>query len=607
MPQTRHTHLKKIQMKNIFKYGWLVLLVVAGSATSCKKYLDRTPESAITQRDFYSNAAQVQQALTGVYNAIGARTISPGFNNPTPYYSKLDLFTEIGIERGLSGTIGAGTYNATNGTVAELWAGFYQVIQRANNLLFYMPKAQTVMTEAEYARVIAEAKVLRALAYWHLIVLYGDVPFFTAPPTTPEELYNFTRTSKTTIIDFLLTDLAQAATTLDWNPTQAGRVSRGVAKGVAARLAMEDRRYQVVADITDDIIANGGYNLNPVFQNLFRKAGQTANVNKEIMFYYPFGDADAGSFQYLNLSLGSRNQGGQSSHFPTQFLVDLFECTDGKNIAESPLYNPAKPNANRDPRMRQTVMVPGDTSVVQGFTSMIFNFRDRFVTVYNPTTQLITFPSTIANQDSANIFGPRLNGLGNLWKKYMQDRDINGTAGNLYKVGWVYMRYAEILLLNAEAHLEKGSAASIVATSVNKVRARAGMPNIAPDVLLNPGKLKPLVRREKTVEFANEGIHIADMRRWDNGRYAEKVMPLQLYGEANSNMKFTPGIGLEFVTPAPPPTFDASYQVPIAWPNGDALRLKRELRVFNTNQHILLPIPQGEKDKIPALVQNPNW
>lgn len=593
-------------MKNIFKYG-CILVTGALMLVSCEKYLDRNPESAITQRDFYSNAQQVQQALTGVYNAIGARTISPGFNNPTTYYSKLDLYTEIGLERGLSGTVGSGAYNAANGGVAELWSGFFQVVQRANNLLFYMTKAQSVMTPAEYNRVIAEAKVLRATAYWYLIVLYGDVPFTTTPPATPDELYAFTRTPKATIIDFLLTDLEAAANDLDWTPSQAGRVSKGVAKGIAARLAMEDKRYQYVADITDDIINNSGYSLNPVFQNLFRKAGQTTNQNKEIMFYYPYGDADAGSFQYLQLVQGSRNQGGQSSHFPTQFLVDLFECTDGKTINESPLYNPAKPNANRDPRMRQTVMVPGDTSIVQGFTSMIFNFRDRFVTTFNPTTQAITFPSTIVNQDSANIFGPRLNGMGSLWKKYCQDRDINGTAGNLYKVGWVYMRFAEILLLNAEAHLEKGSANTIVANAVNRVRARAGMPNVALDVQGNITKLRQLVRREKTIEFANEGIHIADLRRWDDGRYAEKVMPLQLYGQANSNMKFTAGVGLEFQVPAPTPVFDATYNVPISWPDGDALRLKRELRIFNPGQHVLLPIPLSEITKVPTLKQNPNW
>lgn len=590
---------------NIIKICLLVL--ISTSIISCKKYLDKTPLSANTSANFYKNAAEVQQALTGVYNAIGARTISPGYSNPTTYYAKMDLFTELGLERGLSGTIASGAYDATNGTVAEIWGGFYQTIQRANNLLYFMVKAKDVMSASEYNRVIAEAKVLRAMAYWHLITYFGDVPFFTAPPANGDEITSFKRTDKKTIINYLLSDLESIVNDLDWNPSQAGRVSKGVAKGIAARLAMLDNNYTYAANITDDIIANGGYGLNPIYQNLFRKAGQAANVSKEIMFYYPFGDADAGSFSYIQLVQGSRNNGGQSSHFPSQFIVDLFECTDGKNIAESPLYNAARPNKNRDPRMAQTVIVPGDTVVVQGSTSIIFDFYDKFLASYNPTTQVITFPSTTANQDSANIFGPRLNGLGNLWRKYCQDRDINGTAGNTYKVGWIYMRFAEILLINAEAHLEKGSAASVIANSINKVRARAGMPNVDAATLANPAKLKQLVRREKMVELANEGLHMADLRRWDNGAYASKVMSVQMYGQANSPMKFTAGVGLEFINPAPAPTFDATYGVPTTWPNADALRLKRELRLFNNPQHLLCPIPQGERDKVPTLTQNTGW
>lgn len=594
-------------MKNIFRLAGMTLVLLSAGIVSCKKYLDRSPLSAVSQRDFYTNAQQVQDALTGVYNAIGARTLSPGFNNPTTYYAKLDLFTELGMERGLSGTIGSGSYDATNGTVAELWAGFYQVIQRANNLLFYMKKAQQVMQPADYKRVIAEAKVLRATAYWYLIALYGDVPYFTTPPASAEEIYSFERTSKSTIIQALLPELEAAAADLDWLPSQPGRVSKGVALGIGARLAMLDKNYSYAASITDNIIANGPYGLNPVYQNLFRLAGQKANAGNEIMFWYPYGESDPGSYSYIQLVQGSRNNGGQSSHFPSQFMVDLFECTDGKNIAESPLYDPARPNKNRDPRMAQTVIVPGDTVVVQGFTSIVFDFYDKFLASYNPATKAITFPSTTTNQDSANIFGPRLNGLGNLWRKYCQDRDINGTAGNLYRVGWIYMRFAEILLINAEAHLEKGDPATTVLAAVNKVRARAGMPNAAPETAADPNKLKQLVRREKMVELANEGLHLQDMRRWDNGAYAGKVMPLQLYGESNSPMKLTPGTGLEFITPAPVPVFDPVYYVPIAWPNADALRLKREKRIFNPNQHILLPIPQGERDKVAALSQNPGW
>jgi starch-binding outer membrane protein, SusD/RagB family len=581
------------------------LAVITVGTTSCKKYLDRLPLDTITSEAFFENATQVNQALTGVYNAYGVRTVSPGFGNPTTYYSKMDLYTEIGLERGLNGTIGSGAYNPSNGSIAEMWGAFYQVIQRANTLIFNMRRAQSVMDPAEYARIEAEAKVLRASAYWYLIVYYGDVPFFTGP-LEQEDFFKATRTPVKQIIDFLIPDLRDAATKLDWQPRDFGRVSRGVALGTAARIAMVDRRYKDVIALTNEVINSNQYNLNPVFENLFRKGGQTSNAGREIMFIYPFGDADGGSFNYLNLVQGSRNQGGQSSHFPSQFLVDLFECRDGLTIDQSPLYNPAQPNKNRDPRMKQTVIIPGDTVVNNAFNSIVFSSTNRRVFLYNPVTRVIT-ESSINSQDSSNIFGPRLNGGGNLFMKYVQDRDVNGGADNLFKVGWIYMRFAEILLLNAEANLEDGAAAGVVATQVNRVRSRAGMPAVDAATLANQAALRALVRREKTVEFANEGIHMADMRRWDNGAYAQKVMATQIYGQPLSNLRLDPALGLIFNNPAPPPVFDPVYRVPVSWPDGDALRLKRELRIFNANQHILCPIPQSEIDKVPTLVQNPNW
>jgi starch-binding outer membrane protein, SusD/RagB family len=574
-------------------------------ASSCKKYLNKLPLDTITSEAFYTTGTQVQQALTGVYSAYGARTISPGFANPTTYYAKMDLHTEIGLERGLNGTIGSGAYNPSDGTIRELWAGFYQVIQRSNSLLFNMTKAQSSMDPGEYARVQAEAKVLRASAYWYLMVYFGDVPFFTGP-LEQSDFFSATRKPRKDIVDFLVADLKAAAPVLAWLPTEQGRVSRGVALGTAARIAMVDRRYQEVITLTNEIIATSPYNLNPSFQNLFRKAGQTTNANNEIMFIYPYGDADGGSFNYLNLVQGSRNQGGQSSHFPSQFLVDLFECADGRTIDQSPLYDAAQPTRNRDPRMKQTVIVPGDTVIVQGFTSNVFTSTNFTIFSYNTATNTIS-PTSTSNIDSSNLFGPRLNGCGNLWRKYVNDRDINGTAANLYKVGWVYMRFSEILLLNAEAKLESGAPAAEVAIPVNRVRTRAGMPNVDAATLANPAALKQLVRREKTVEFANEGIHIADMRRWDNGAYAAKVMAMQIYGEPFSRMSLVAGKGLVINNPAPIPVFDPVYNVPVTWPNGDATRLKRELRIFNNNQHILCPIPQNELDKVPSLVQNQGW
>jgi hypothetical protein len=100
---------------------------------------------------------------------------------------------------------------------------------------------------------------------------------------------------------------------------------------------------------------------------------------------------------------------------------------------------------------------------------------------------------------------------------------------------------------------------------------------------------------------------MADLRRWDNGAYAARVMPVQVYGQTTSNMRLTAGVGLEFTAPAAPPAFDATYEVPIDYTGSAARRLQRETRIYNANQHRLCPIPQGELDKNKSLTQNPGW
>ncbi|MCU0388955.1 MAG: hypothetical protein MUE71_10145 [Chitinophagaceae bacterium] len=106
-----------MKSKNYLYIIGLSVMTIGG--VSCNKYLDRLPLDTITSEAFFENATQVEQALTGVYNAFGARTVSPGLNNPTPYYSKMDLYTELGLERGLNGTIGSGAYNPTNGAKSK--------------------------------------------------------------------------------------------------------------------------------------------------------------------------------------------------------------------------------------------------------------------------------------------------------------------------------------------------------------------------------------------------------------------------------------------------------------------------------------------------------
>ncbi len=327
----------------------------------------------------------------------------------------------------------------------------YQTIARANVVIQGIERNKANVPVATYNRLLGEAKVLRAWSYYHLMGLYGDVPFYTEPLTT-DQFYTLTRTERGKIVDFLMTDLDDAATKLDWASKERGRTNRGVALGIQAKMALMLGRYQAAADAAKKIIDGNAYGLNPRFQDLFTLAGQQANAGKEIMFELVLPTDQAFPVSYIALGQGSRTLSGQSGRFPLQALVDKFETIDGKRIDESKLYDPAKPRLNRDPRLKWTVSIDGDT-----ITATASSIRRRAVfNIYDATTPVFNFNTgTYAsgtNVDLTNAFGPVLNGVGLLWAKFTLD-DAQDMFNS--KTGFTYMRYAEILLTYAEAKIEQ--------------------------------------------------------------------------------------------------------------------------------------------------------
>jgi starch-binding outer membrane protein, SusD/RagB family len=568
-------------MKKIIMISAVAIIALA----SCKKFLDKAPLAEPAENTFLSTGAEVDLALTGVYNS------SYWTEANLPVQCRFDTYTDIGLER-TSGFAG-GTFDAANGTILNYYTYMYKTVSRVNVMLNGMTKAKESMPAAAYNRAEAEAKVLRAWSYLHLIGLFGDVVYYTKP-LDPNEYYTLTRTAKATIIDKLLIDMDDAITKLDWQSTQRGRVNKGVAYGIKAKLAMLDGRYQVAADATNAIITSAQYNLNPSFTNLFTRAGQAANVNKEIMYEMIYPVADANPVSYINLGQGSRMISAQSGRFPIQALVDRYECTDGKRIDISPLYDPANPSRNRDSRLKATVSLHGDTI---GCT-LFGTYRRCVFNIYNTTTPLSTNGGPFAaspNLDLTNAFGPVLNGMGTLWYKYCNDElDDMATA----KTSFIYMRYAEILSIYAEAKVELNQLDASVIAAINKTRNRAGLPSVDVVITTNQAKLRQLVRREKIVEFANEGLHLFDMRMWGTG-----VTAMNTFVYGCTKAQATPAATPTFGTPG---SFNDLNDIP-NYTASDAQRFKRELRVFTAPKYNLWPIPQRERDINGLISQNQDW
>jgi starch-binding outer membrane protein, SusD/RagB family len=559
----------------------LALIVLS----SCKKFLDKQNLAEPDANNFLSTAAEVDLALTGVYSS------SYWTEANLPVQCRFDTYTDIGVERGAG--FAGGTFDAANGTIQNYYSYMYKTVSRANVMISGMVKAKDVMTATIYNRAEAEAKVLRAWSYLHLIGLFGDVVYYTRPLERAES-YTQTRTAKAVIIDKLLVEMDDAITKLDWQPYQRGRVSKAIAYGIKAKLAMLDARYQVAVDATNSIIGSGQYNLNPSFTNLFTRAGQAANANKEIMYEMIYPVADLNPVSYINLGQGSRMISAQSGRFPIQALVDRYECLDGKRIDQSPLYNPDSPSLRRDRRLKATVSLHGDTI---GCT-LFGTYRRCVFNIYNATTPLSTNGGAFAaspNLDVTNAFGPVLNGMGTLWYKYNNDElDDMATA----KTSFIYMRYAEILSIYAEAKLMLNQVDATVISAIDKTRIRAGLPAVPATITSNQSKLLQLVRREKIVEFANEGLHLFDMRMWGTG-----VAAMNTFVYGCTKVQTATAAAPTFGTPG---SFNDLNDIP-DYTASAAQRFKREQRFFKAPQYNLWPIPQRERDINGLISQNQDW
>ncbi|MHA4844141.1 RagB/SusD family nutrient uptake outer membrane protein [Flavitalea antarctica] len=581
------------------------LLAAVTLLYGCKKFLDRKPLDASAASTFLTNEAEMDLGLTGVY----ASAFWAVANNVPLMYS-IESTTDLAIRRTGNAedqiALGnAGPFLVSNGITVVAWDQEYKLVARANQQLQGMVRGEDNVDPKTYGRIRAEVLVLRAWAYFHLMSQFGDVPYYREP-LEAVDIFTLTRTPVATIAADLYKDLDEAVTLFDAAGTQAvqamGKVNKGVALGVKAKIALLIKDYNTAATATKAIIDGNQYALNPRYTDLFVLSGQQANAGREIMFNQTFPTDVLDPQNWLAVITIPRQVGtSQSSHFPSQQLVDKFETRDGKRIDQSTIYDPAKPSVNRDNRLRWTVYLPGDTMVhntakapslpyVQPKERTIYNIHtnQRFKWNWN-TNKFDTLANNIdwigylTSPWFAGATGSS-GGVGYSWRKYVDSTQYSWET----KTGYILMRYAEILLTYAEAKIELNQIDNTVTNAINLVRARAGQPPVSG----NQAELRQIVRRERAVEFAGEGLRLYDLRRWD---LVLEAMNGPVVGAARNpaDVPATPTFTVNDV-----PNYSASLAKRIS---------TRGQTRNNTEKHKLWPIPQGELDKNKNLTQNPGW
>ena len=588
------------------KFATVFFIAAAGMLAGCSKFLDRQPLDSSSADAFLSNEEEINIGLNGVY----AAALWVQANN-TPLHFAIESTTDLAIRRtgnaeDLIAMGDAGPFLINNSLTVTAWQQAYRLVARANQQLEGMQRGDGKVDPKTYGRLKAEALVLRAWAYYHIMGWFGD-PIYYRKPLLPNEYETQNRTPVAQVVAELMADMDEAASLFDAANTPAvqamGRVNKGVALGLKAKLALLVKDYNTAAAATKAIIDGGQYSLNPRYTDLFMLAGQQANVGKEIMFNQTYPTDILDPQNWLAVITIPRQVGtSQSSHFPSQALVDKFEGKDGLRIDQSTVYNPANPRINRDNRLKWTVYMQGDTMqhntakapslpYVQPKERTIFNVYSNARYKWNWNTN--RYDTVSGNIDWINyLTSPWFagatgssGGVGYVWRKYVDSTQYSWET----KTGFILMRYAEILLTYAEAKVELNQIDNTVIDAINLVRARAGQPAIA---LGSQDQMRQIVRRERAVEFAGEGLRLFDIRRWD-------IVPAAMSGPVV-------GVSLNPADPAPTPSFDANdipdYTASVA----KRLKTRGQTRQ-NTTKHKLWPIPQGEIDKNKGISQNPGW
>lgn len=540
-------------MKRLLVY---MLAGLALTATSCSDFLDTVPNDALSPSTTWKTEDDAAKFLIGCYD---------GWIDDTGIF-----YWDCASDFGFNFHIHEGWRNIGNGsmTSSNSVANYYSfsMIRRCIDFLNNIENVPFA-DAAKKNDMIGQVRTIRAYKYFTMNWLYGGVPIIDAYETAEEA--RVPRATAEEVKNYIYEDLNAAIPMLNDAPVASGYIAKGTALALKTRVAMFYGDYQIAKEAAKQLMDLGQYELDSNYANLFTLAGQSS---KEIIAAVQH-DENLYS-DWMVATMYNNADGGWSSMVPTQNLIDAYEMSNGLTKEEAGSgYDATHPFANRDPRMAMTVLYPGmDWEGINGMT--ILNTLDATLSdgSSNPNK-----PDGADNASKTCL----------TWAKYLtpmaQYKDVwsNGSQAILF-------RYAEVLLSYAEAENELNGPSAEVYSIVNQVRNRVGMPDVDQAKYGSKDKLRELIRRERSVELAGEGLRRMDIIRWKdaNGKMlAETVLnaPLtRIKGTVNES--------------EPDPTKRATV-------TGTDLV---ENRTFVPNNQYL-PIPLSAIDKNKALVQNPGY
>lgn len=497
---------------------------------------------------------------------------------------------------GSNGTVLDGTLNGQQYEVYALWQQSYKLIARCNTMLENIHKAEGNVAESVINRYKGEAYFCRACKYADLTFFYGDVPYMDRTMTI-DEAEKMGRRNKDEVKELTYADFDKA---IEYLPESYGvneeiHATKGAALAMKARYALYMHDYDIAEDAAKRCIDLGLYELYPSYSELFLQS--TKNVSEKV-FCLPRSiatDVILDSW-FVNNSL-PRNAGGYGSYNPSWDLLAAYLCTDGLPIDESPLFDPHNPFKNRDPRCTMTIV----------------EFNTRHVGFeYDPSPlakEVMNYNTGNMQQNhDAQIVNTNCSYNGLLWKKSIDETWTEN--GRQVETDYIIIRYADVLLIYAEALIEQNKDLDVAADYINQVRARAyGVDKSATTeypavVATDQAQMRKAVRIERRMEFAMENQRLQDLMRWDLAIKALNGYNYILLRDAQQELTDVVNTGNWFWGMTPQIDEDGLADFSALFNAG--LCTTGAQRVFPERQ-MLWPIPTHDTQLNPNLGNNPGY
>ena len=523
-------------MKQYFKLslGTLALLcAILVLPTSCATdELDQVNTNEVSAPNFWQNENDARLAVNGMFHPI-ANTFFWGRIVHTGAILRSDVHNirPFGVNTTMS------TFQGGPGTArwaTEPYQEMYKSIFRANSILENVNEQNVPDTDARN-EILGQAYFMRAFDYWYLLHLYGNIPLVTSTPVTDEELFP-TQAAPSAVYAQIEADLSEAADRLprEWSDNDRGRPTSGSAIALLGKTQLYQEKWAEAAT-TFNRITDGRYSLLPA-ERYEENFGVDNEYNEEEIFSlqylgqtnFAWGTdiAGVGTLGTYHIDYAPPTKSPDQSHFINPWVRDLFEA-NGETV-------------------RRAATMAYDYEGATGYGGLPFE------TDFEGDIQVAQ------NDGVPAIFTKKYAGMDLGTRDEVQFLGAN--VGN----NWRIIRYADVLLMRAEALNESGDQSGAIEL-INQVRERAQVEDLDDDID-DQSEVRQAIIDERVLELTGESHRFFDLVRW--GLADDYLGPNSLHG---SNPKSLSG------------------------------------GVFQSNKHELVWIPQSEIDANPNLVQNPGY